>query len=162
MMISLCTDVLMMLFPIPRQPVHEGGVAPSGATPPSVADPLCFLSTIVTHREPPWIHGSGSAATTPGASVALGSGATLKDSATLSGGYNPSGSIPFTLRQGSCTGPVVDSVQVAVSGAGTYSTPADDVAVGSYQSAASYSGDGNNDGVASTCGDEPVAVQYGA
>jgi len=85
-------------------------------------------------------------------------GATLKDSATLSSGYSPTGTITFTLHQGSCTGTVLDTETVSVSGNGSYSTPTGyaSTQVGSYDWQASYSGDANNTGVTSAC--EAVTV----
>ncbi len=89
---------------------------------------------------------------------------TLRDSATLSGGFNPTGEITFALyAPGGTT--VVDTETVSVSGNGTYSTPSGytlptAVAVtGTYQWVASYSGDSNNDPASSTKGDEPVTVE---
>ena len=82
--------------------------------------------------------------------VALdGSGSpTLKDSATLSGGYNESGTITFTLYAPG--GSVVDTETETVSGNGTYTTPTGytlpttGMVTGTYQWVASYSGDANN------------------
>src|SRR5271166_2626763 len=84
---------------------------------------------------------------------------TLKDSATLAGGFNPTGTITFTLYDPSNT--VIDTEMVAVNnGNATYSTPtgAQTTQAGTYQWVASYSGDGNNNPVASNKGDEPVVV----
>ena len=97
--------------------------------------------------------------------VALdGSGSpTLKDSATLSGGYNETGTITFTLYSPSNS--VIDTETATVSGDGTYSTPTGytlpttGMVTGTYQWVASYSGDANNTPVSSSKGDEPVAVE---
>ena len=72
--------------------------------------------------------------------------ATLKDSGTLTGGFNPTGSLTFTLYapDGST---VVDTETVTVSGNGTYSTPTGytlpttGLVTGTYQWVVSYSGD---------------------
>jgi hypothetical protein len=86
-------------------------------------------------------------APTPTTATLNGSVTTLKDSAVLSG-YQPTGTLTFTL-----TGPgstIVDTETVAVTGNGTYTTPtgftlpATGAVTGTYQWAASYSGDGNN------------------
>ena len=88
---------------------------------------------------------------------------TLMDSGTLTGGFNPTGSLTFTLYAPDGT-TVVDTETVTVSGNGTYSTPtgytlpATGVVVGTYQWVASYSGDPNNDPASTTEGDEPVTV----
>ena len=73
---------------------------------------------------------------------------TLKDTATLSGGYNPTGTITFTLYNPN--GTLVDTVTVTVSGDGSYTTPTGytlpttGTVTGTYQWDASYSGDKNN------------------
>ena len=73
--------------------------------------------------------------------------ATLKDSATLSGGYFPTGTITFKLiGPGALT---LDTETASVSGDGTYNTPTGYVAsgpAGTYQWTVSYSGDSNNVG----------------
>jgi hypothetical protein len=80
--------------------------------------------------------------------VTLGTTATtLKDSAVLSGGYNQTGSITFTLNLGST---VLDTETVTVSGNGTYTTPTGytlpntGTVTGTYQWNVSYNGDTNN------------------
>jgi hypothetical protein len=87
--------------------------------------------------------------TTPSStSVALGTNpVTIKDTATLSGGYYGTGTITFTLYLGSTK---LDTETVNVtSGAVTYTTPTgytltSSSAAGTYQWNATYSGDGNN------------------
>src|SRR5579871_4537864 len=72
---------------------------------------------------------------------------TLTDTAVLAGGYNPTGTIDFTL-----IGPddsVVDTEMVTVTGNGTYSTPTGftpdgSTGAGLYQWTANYIGDINN------------------
>jgi hypothetical protein len=81
----------------------------------------------------------------------VGTAATLKDSLTLSGGYNPTGTITFTLVAPG--GATVDTETVTVTGNGTYSTPTGfslpttGSVGGTYQWNASYSGDANNNAV---------------
>jgi hypothetical protein len=96
--------------------------------------------------------------TTPGGTVIIGSGAKLTDQATLSGTYNGTGSITFTLYDASNN--VVDSETANVSGDGTYSTPSGylPTATGTYQWVASYSGDANNNGATGKKGDEPEGL----
>lgn len=67
----------------------------------------------------------------------------LGDTANLSGGSNPTGTITFTLILGGTT---VDTETVAVNGNGTYSTPTGFISTGTgtYQWDASYSGDLHN------------------
>jgi hypothetical protein len=90
--------------------------------------------------------------------VVLKSGVPLTDSATLSGGASPTGTITFTLIAPG--GATVDTETIAVSGNGTYSTPHSFVpaAAGTYQWVASYGGDANNRPAASTPGSEPETV----
>jgi hypothetical protein len=77
-----------------------------------------------------------------------GSNVTLIDSATLSGGFNPTGTITFTLT--SPSGPPVDTETVAVNGNGAYATPVgftvptSGTVVGTYSWTVIYSGDVNN------------------
>jgi YVTN family beta-propeller protein len=86
-------------------------------------------------------------------STSFGTPASLKDTATLSGGYSPTGSIAFTLY--SPTNTLLDTETVAVSGNGTYTTPTGDTVpvtnsgtiAGSYQWDATYSSDRNNKSV---------------
>jgi hypothetical protein len=76
---------------------------------------------------------------------------TLTDSAVLSGGYAPTGTITFTLLGPG--GGTVDTETVNVSGNGTYTTPAgftlptSGTVIGTYQWDASYGGDTNNNAV---------------
>jgi uncharacterized repeat protein (TIGR01451 family) len=99
--------------------------------------------------------------TTPGATVVAGSGAALTDSANLSNGDFPTGTITFTLTAPAALGGGVVYTDVitigvnsgGVTGNGTYTTAMGNnsggyvpgpSAAGTYQWAASYSGDGHN------------------
>ena len=85
-------------------------------------------------------------------------GSSLTDTADLTGGNNPTGTITFTLTSPSNT--VVDTESVAVSGNGNYTTPIGSVPtqVGTYYWLASYSGDTNNVAVNSGATSEPVII----
>ena len=85
-------------------------------------------------------------------------GGTLKDAATLAGGFNPTGSITFTLYDPANTAAGTETV--AVAGNGTYTTPNGFVAntPGTWHWKAEYSGDSNNSGTVSDPADEPVTV----
>ena len=98
-------------------------------------------------------------------SVTLGANpVTLKDTADLTGGYNETGSVTFTLYyDGGAT--AVDTETVSVSGDGSYTTPtgftlpSNATATGTYQWDASYSGDANNNAVSDVDNaDEQVTV----
>jgi uncharacterized repeat protein (TIGR03803 family) len=83
--------------------------------------------------------------TTPGGTVSLGSGAKLTDLANLSGGFNPTGTITFTLYAPDNV-TIVDSETATVDGNGSYFTPTGyaPTAIGTYRWVVSYSGDDNN------------------
>ena len=95
---------------------------------------------------------SPTLSTTPiPATVTLGATAvTLKDTADLEGGFHPTGSITFTLHQGST---LLDTETVAVTGNGIYTTPTGfplpttGTVTGTYQWDATYNGDANNNTV---------------
>jgi hypothetical protein len=93
-------------------------------------------------------------------------GVTLNDSATLSAGYRPTGTITFQLfgpSDSTCSGTPAFTNTVNVNGNGTYSTSAGFAsnAVGTWHWIASYSGDGNNNPIAGTCTQEPVTITGG-
>jgi hypothetical protein len=90
-------------------------------------------------------------------------GVTLNDSATLSSGFNPTGTITFNLYdpdQATCLGAPRFTQTVTVSGNGTYSTSGGFVTdkAGTWRWTAAYSGDGNNDPASSGCNDEQVVI----
>ena len=92
--------------------------------------------------------------TTPSPTVAtVGTATTLTDSATLSGGSAPGGTITFTLFLNGGGAPV-DTEMVSVTGNGTYATPTGlslvGATAGTYQWDASYSGDSNNNAMSDT------------
>ncbi len=97
---------------------------------------------------------SPTISTTPlPAAVTLGSApVTLKDTASLTGGYDPTGTITFTLYAPDNPVPV-DTEAVDVNGNGTYGTPAGYTLpatgrlTGTYQWDASFSGDLNNQAI---------------
>ena len=89
------------------------------------------------------------------ASATVSAGGAIADTATLSGGVNPTGTITFTLfgpNDATCAHAAVFTSVKAVSGDGDY-TSASFVAnaVGTYRWVAVYSGDANNAGVTSAC-----------
>src|SRR5438128_2276959 len=85
-------------------------------------------------------------------SIFVGGGAT--DSATLSGGVSPVGTITFTVYRDACIGSAVFANTKIVSGNGVYtSDPFLPSGGGIYHWIASYSGDANNNGYTTSCGD---------
>jgi archaellum component FlaF (FlaF/FlaG flagellin family) len=108
-------------------------------------------SVVVTPAKP-----SFSTTATPSGTV----GGTISDTAHLlpatpPGGVAPTGSITFTLfNNATCTGASAFTSTVGVAGTGDYSSgPFTPTAVGVYNWVASYTGDANNAGTTSGCGD---------
>jgi hypothetical protein len=105
--------------------------------------------------------------TTPSAGGNIG--VTLTDSATLSSGVSPTGTILFKLfppSDANCTGSPAYTATVDVNGNGSYSTTSATSTTGSnvtnaagvWHWTADYSGDGNNNAASSGCAAEPVTV----
>src|SRR5207253_5115042 len=87
---------------------------------------------------------------TTSATATQTAGGTIQDTATLSGGTSPTGTISFSLygpNDLSCGGSATSAGSATVSGNGSYSSSAvtENVA-GTYRWIASYSGDGRNEG----------------
>jgi hypothetical protein len=93
-------------------------------------------------------------ATTASANAALGEA--IHDTAVLSGGSSPTGTITFNLYSASDTtcSTVLSTATVPVNGAGSYdSPPVTPTDAGAYQWVASYSGDAANNSVSNACND---------
>jgi hypothetical protein len=132
----------------------------SGDSNNNGADSGCGTEQVVIGKSAPTL------GTTPSPTSGI-IGATLNDSATLSGASNPTGSITFYLFSpgDNCadTGTAVYTETVALSGnsasttgGGTGSNIA--TLAGTYHWLATYPGDANNNPASSTCGDEPVVI----
>ncbi|HEY5693116.1 MAG TPA: DUF11 domain-containing protein [Gaiellaceae bacterium] len=106
------------------------------------------------------IKASPSINTTP--SPSSGSiGNLLQDSAKLSGGFDPTGTITFDLYDNStCSGTPLHEETASVSGNGTYTTSTGFTATKpiTYYWVANYGGDSNNNKAAAGCADEPVGI----
>lgn len=94
-------------------------------------------------------------------------GGTISDTATLSGGVTPTGSVTFTFYAPADTtcaaAPVFTSPAVAVKGAGSYtSAPYTPTVTGTFRTIASYSGDSNNLPVKTKCNDNGESVVVSA
>lgn len=89
------------------------------------------------------------------ASASVPAGGAISDTAVLSGGTSPTGTITFKLYAAgdtTCSTPLSTGT-VPVSGDGSYtSAPVTENSAGSYQWTASYSGDASNPPVAEACG----------
>ena len=111
-----------------------------------------------------------SLSTTPGGTVTCGGLVKLTDTAVLSGGYYPGGTITFYLFAPGVTPNSTDSNNVysdavTINGDGTYSTSSGSnaggyapTATGTFQWVAVYSGDANNSAASDTFGREPETV----
>jgi hypothetical protein len=101
--------------------------------------------------------------TTPSPGGPLGS-TTVQDTASLSGGSSPTGTITFKLygpsATASCSGTPLSDQTVSVAGNGSYATPAGVLLgqAGTYWWTASYGGDAGNTAAASGCGTEQVTI----
>ena len=96
------------------------------------------------------------------ASASVPAGGTISDSAVLAGGFNPTGTITFTVfgpNNATCSGTPLGTSTVTVTGNGTYpSGPFTTAGAGTYRFVAVYGGDANNAAVASGCGAAGEAV----
>jgi hypothetical protein len=98
------------------------------------------------------------------ASPGVAVGGQVTDTAILSGGTNPTGTITFTLYSDPACNIQVFTDQVTVAGNGTYtSDPFTTTAAGTFHWRASYSGDAAHNPVANACNDpaETVVVTGG-
>ena len=90
-------------------------------------------------------------------------GTAVTDTATLTGGSAPTGSVEFRLYGPStaadCSGTPVFDQQVSVSGDGAYPSPSfTPTQAGTYWWTASYTGDAGNTPAATGCGDQSVTI----
>jgi hypothetical protein len=102
--------------------------------------------------------GGPTIATTPSGSVPAGG--TVSDSAKVTGGASPSGSVTFKLfgpGDTTCSTPIATKT-ATLSGGNASSGPVTVGAAGTYNWTATYSGDANNRPVTSPCGSEKVVV----
>ncbi len=141
----------------PAYPSDTGLHAPSGE-----GRRPATISYYIVCGQPAKTIASPTVTTAPSAGGTVGA-VTLNDTATLSGGSSPTGSIVFALyapTQTCGSGAPAYSQTVPVSGNGSYSTtnkvPAS--MAGTWNWTATYSGDAGNKGAVSACGKEPVTV----
>jgi len=96
------------------------------------------------------------------ASPSVPVGGQINDTATLSGGFNPTGTITFRLYgpgDVTCAGPPLFSNTVPVAGNGSYnSANFTTTQPGTYRWIAFYSGDANNSPASGSCGDPAEIV----
>ncbi|MCA1683925.1 MAG: Ig-like domain repeat protein, partial [Actinobacteria bacterium] len=135
------------VFTSPPVPVNGNGTYSSAAVTPALAGVYRWIATY-----------SGDANTVASPSVPLGG--TIRDTATLTGGTNPTGTITFNVygpNDATCSGPVAFTATVPVNGAGSYQTPLFTPTLpGVYRFVATYSGDVTNLGVGPTACNDPA------
>ena len=88
-------------------------------------------------------------------------GTSISDTATVSGGHTPSGTVTFHLYapgDTTCTTAVFTSSDRPLSAGSATSGAFSSAVVGTYEWTATYGGDTNNTSVSSVCGAEPVAI----
>jgi hypothetical protein len=92
--------------------------------------------------------------------TSVAQGGSFSDSATVSGGSSPTGTVTFNVYSNSaCSGPQMFTSTNALSGTTAQSSSFGPLnSVDSYYVVATYSGDGNNNGASSACGSEIVSV----
>jgi hypothetical protein len=125
---------------------YPGDAHNNGATSP------CGDETVVVTKASP------SIATVPSGTVPAGG--VVSDTATVSGGYQPTGSVTFELfapDDTSCANPIATRTDT-LAGGHAASGPVAIGAAGTYNWVATYSGDANNNPATSPCHDEPVVV----
>ena len=98
--------------------------------------------------------------TTPSAGGVVGT--SIADTATVSGGFNPTGTVTFNLfpqADATCAGtPLFTSTNALERGASATSGSFATTAAGTYHWVATYNGDSNNNTVSSGCAAEPVTI----
>jgi hypothetical protein len=102
--------------------------------------------------------GGPTIATTPSGSVPVGG--SVSDSAHVSGGASPSGTVTFKLfgpGDTTCLAPIA-TLTATLSGSNASSAPVTVNTAGTYRWVATYNGDANNRPATSPCGSEEVVV----
>jgi uncharacterized repeat protein (TIGR01451 family) len=96
------------------------------------------------------------------ASAGITIGASISDTATVTGGLNPTGTVTFKLYgpdDATCTGPVAfTSADRPLSGGSATSASFTPTLVGTYRWIATYNGDANNNSVSGACNDANESV----
>ena len=133
-----------------------GDVAPTGVIGGTTSTVNAPEGVAVAGAPPPTL-------TTTASSSSIALSASTHDTATLSGGTNPTGSLIFELfgpSDATCSAaPAFTSPVSTVTGNGSYPSPSfTPLTAGTYSWVASYSGDTNNAPVSTKCGDPAETV----
>jgi hypothetical protein len=130
------------------QAVYTGDGNNNGATS------VCTDETLVVNPNSPTLP------TTPSAGGAIGT--VLNDTATVTGGSSPTGSVTFNLygpNDATCSNAAIYTQTVTLSGGSATTSPGfTTLGAGTYEWTASYGGDDNNKAATSGCGDEAVTI----
>jgi len=146
-------------FPTPAVGTYNWTAVYSGDSNNNPATSACSFEQVVVRAASPRI------ATVP--SPTSGTvGVVISDSATVSGGYNPTGTVTFALfgpGDTTCSGTNLVTghagfANVPLSGGSAASAGFKTTAAGTYNWTASYSGDSNNNPAVSVCSAEQVTV----
>jgi hypothetical protein len=132
--------------PVPPKTPTSPPISRVADVPPSPVSPPNFVAGPAS--PPVTLSSSGSAPVTLGGAI--------RDTAVLSGGSSPTGTITFSLYSAGDTNcsTALRELRVPVSGSGSYvSPPVTPATPGSYQWIARYSGDANNERLSGSCQD---------
>ena len=109
--------------------------------------------------EPVLVTPAGPSVSTTASASTVKVGRTIADKASVTGGFNPSGTVTFNLYSNdSCTGPALFSDTESLSGGSATSTIYRTTSTGTDYWVATYNGDANNNSTSSSCSGELVTV----
>ena len=146
-------------FPTAAVGTYHWSATYSGDANNTTASSGCAAEPVTITQATPTI------ATMPSAGGPIGT--SVIDTATINGGFNPTGTVTFELfapGDTTCAGPpVFTSPTNPLIGVSASSTPPfATAAVGTYQWVATYNGDANNTAVTSGCAAEPTTITQAA
>ena len=109
--------------------------------------------------EPVLVNPATPSVSTTASATTVKVGRTIADKASVTGGFNPTGTVTFSLYSNdSCTGPALFSATASLSGGSATSGVYRTTSTGTDYWVATYNGDTNNNSTSSSCSAEPVIV----